>query len=207
MTVRVRDLLAADPEPFRRAAEAWRRLAEDLDDAAELYIRSTRDVEHVWPQGAAAQHAQTTVAQLRGEISNAYRPARRIYQALDQHAYALANLREQAQAVIQAAHEAGFTLDTASERSSRRSAQPGSVDQAGAVDGYTDELHALVRRTRALDAATSDTIHDEAARRARRVRRLPRTGDHPRRGGEAAGPPPEAVNQWWLSLTRCSRSR
>jgi len=62
-------------------------------------------------------------------------------------------------------------------------------------------LHALVRRTRAVDAATSDTIHanlpDEhvgfGGFRAREI-----TRDEVERQRVR---PPEAVNQWWLSLT------
>ena len=201
MTVRVRDLLAADPEPFRRAAEAWRGLAEDLDDAAEVYIRSTRDVEQVWSHGAAAQSAQTTVARLRGEISNAYQPALRIYRALDHHAYALADLRERAQAVIQAAHEAGFRLDTASERFVPRAERPGSVDQAGLADRYTDELHALVQRARVLDTATSDAISANLPDEQVGFGGLPAREITREEVERQRGRPPKAVHQWWLGLT------
>lgn len=199
--MRVRDLLAADPEPFRRAAEAWRGLAEDLDNAAEVYIRSTRDVEQVWSQGAAAQGAQSTVARLRGEISNAYQPALRIYRALDHHAYALADLRERAQAVIQAAHEAGFTLDTAGERFVPRAERPGSEDQAGFADRYTDELHALVQRARVLDAATSDAISANLPDEQVGFGGLPAREITREEVERQRGRPPRAVHHWWLGLT------
>ncbi len=199
-------LLTADPGDFRRAASEWQGLAEDIDNAAEEFIRGTRDLEDAWPSGPASQAAHTTVAALRTRISNAYNPARRIYQALRHHADAVDDLQERARDLIKAAEAIGLLVDTATVRVSAR---PAVVEQPGAAErllpvmqSYADELAGLVARAQGLDDATANTISVNT----------PAPG--PGGFGTVAMPPvtreqvqaqrgraPADVNAWWSSLT------
>lgn len=96
-------LLAADAGGFGAAAAAWQRLAGQLDDGAEQLIRGTRELQDAWPVGSASQAAHDKTARLRAEVSNTYNPARRIGQALREHADTLPGLQQTARAIIAAA--------------------------------------------------------------------------------------------------------
>jgi uncharacterized protein YukE len=197
------DLLAVDPETFRRSAMEWQGLAEDIDNAAEQLIRDTRALEDAWPQGSASQAAYDKVARLRAEVSNAYPPARRIYQALLHHADAVADLRQLAQELMDAVGRAGFQVDKATGVVSLPAVTalaPGT-DPAAAMQSYADQIAALVGNARALDDSTANAITVNVPD--------PRAGFGSLSLGAVSrddllgqkNRDPKDVHAWWLSLT------
>lgn len=191
------DLLAADPAPFAAAAHAWEALAEDLDNAAEQLIRGTRTLPEAWPDGPAAEAAQAQAARLRAEVSNAYNPARRIFQALRHHADAIGGLRGQAQGLVAEARGAGCTVDVAAGVLNG----PPELQMNGTLSAYIVDLNSVLERARELDDSTANTINVN----------LPDPVDG---FGALSLPPlsredllaqqgrdPRDVNAWWLSLT------
>ncbi|GIE79326.1 hypothetical protein Aph02nite_52760 [Actinoplanes philippinensis] len=100
-------LLSFDAGPWHEAADRWQRLVQSVDDATDQLISGVRDLAFAWPDGAgsAATFQESTAA--LGEVDNTYGPARRIQQAMDQHAYAMSALRQQAESIVEAARQAG----------------------------------------------------------------------------------------------------
>ncbi|MET8147822.1 alpha/beta hydrolase [Actinoplanes sp. NPDC049668] len=197
------DLLTVDPETFRRSATEWQGLAEDIDNAAEQLIRDTRSLEDAWPQGPASRAAYEKAARLRAELSNAYPPARRIYQALLHHADAVADLRHLAQELMDAAGRAGFRVDktTGAVSAPEVTALAPGTDPAAAMRAYADEIAALLGNARALDDSTANAITVNMPD--------PRTGFGSLSLAAVSrddllaqkGRDPKQVHAWWLSLT------
>lgn len=197
-------LLAANPGGFRQAADGWRALAEDVDNAAEEFIRSTRDIAYAWPSGPASTAAQEKIARLKAQVCNAYNPARRIYEALRHHGDAVEDLQEQARNLIDAVQRAGFTVDTATGQVSSRIPATDSTaaqNQMSIMQGYADQLASLLQQARTLDDSTSNVI----------TVNMP---DGPDGFGTSQLPPlslqdlqsmrgrdPRDINAWWSSLT------
>ncbi|WP_120673860.1 alpha/beta hydrolase [Micromonospora musae] len=200
----LRELLAADTTAFHSAASGWEGLAEDLDNTVESYISSTRDLGHVWSSGPAAQQAQTRVAKLRREISNAYQPARQIFHALDHHAYALGDLQRQAAGIIERAREDGYVIDETTGQVTARTGErtSGSVDaELRAVQSYADQLTVVVDRARSLDEQTAAELRRHLPDRDTGFGDL-RPRDVSRQEVEQVrGRPPQEVAGWWYSLT------
>src|SRR5687768_7558712 len=86
-------LFDTNADALATTAQGWLAMAEALDNACEDLIRGSRDLEHVWPLGPAAEAAHTQAANLRAEASNAYQPCRRIGHALREHADTIHHLQ------------------------------------------------------------------------------------------------------------------
>lgn len=200
----LQQLLNADPGPWHAAASAWRRLADRIDDAAEQFIRGTRDLAYVWSSGEGAQVADEKAARMRAEVSNTYNPARRIYDALDRHAYAVGELRQTAEQMVASARQAGFTVDVANGRVSAPAAAylGGNLDHtARAINVILADLEAVVERARGLDDSTANAIRvnlpEGPAGFGRSI--MPAVT---RETVEAQrGRPPAQVREWWETLT------
>ncbi|GAA2881664.1 hypothetical protein Acy02nite_16390 [Actinoplanes cyaneus] len=144
------DLLATDAAPWHAAADRWRLLAKGLDQAADQLIRATRDLPHAWPHGSGSDAAAARATKLRAEVGNTHDPAKRIFEAMDQHAYGMNALRRQAEEIVAAARKAGCTVDTATTTvTGPESAHP---------DSLRADLRAVVHKARALDDSTAHVI-------------------------------------------------
>lgn len=196
-------LLAAEPAPFRTAAAAWRGLADDLDNGAEELIRGTRDLEHVWPLGTASQAAHTKTSRLRTEVSNAYNPALRISQALNHHAEALVDLRQQAESLVAAARQAGLTVDPAAGTVTAKPEQyqASAEHTAKAVTAYTNQLSQVLGQARALDDSTANAIRVNLPQPDTGFGALQMPPVSRQDVENQRGRPPKDVNAWWNRLT------
>ncbi|HYN95507.1 MAG TPA: alpha/beta hydrolase [Pilimelia sp.] len=197
-------LCQSTPGPFASAAQAWKGLAEELDNAAEQFIRGTRDLDDAWPEGPATRAAHERVATMRAEVSNAYNPARRIYQALERHAGGMAELRGQAEAVIAAARAAGLTVDPAAGTVTA----PSSMSAAGSpestaylVNGYVGELTTVLERARSLDDGTTGVLAANLPDAATGFGALSLPPITRQDLENQRGRTPAEVNAWWNSLT------
>lgn len=197
------DLLTVDPEAFRRSAMEWQGLAEDVDNAAEQLIRDTRELEDAWPQGPASEAAYDKVARLRAEVSNAYPPARRIYQALLHHADAVADLRQMAQQLTDEVGRAGFQVDKSTGVVSvpAVTALAPGTDPAAAMQAYADQVASLVGNARALDDSTANAISvnvpdTQAGFGSLSLAAVSRDDLLGQKNRD-----PKDVHAWWLSLT------
>ncbi|MEU8655651.1 hypothetical protein [Actinoplanes philippinensis] len=156
-------LLSFDAVGWHEASDRWRRVAQAVDAATDRLIGGTRDLGFAWPAGAgsaAAFHESTAVL---GEVDNTYGPARRIQQAMDEHAYAMSALRQQAASIIAAARQAGYTVDTAAMTiTAPASAYLGAnLDRTGReTGGLLNDLRSVVEYARAQDDATARVIND-----------------------------------------------
>ena len=197
------DLLTVDPEAFRRSAMEWQGLAEDVDNACEQLIRDTRALEDAWSQGPASRAAYDKVARLRAEVSNAYPPARRIYQVLLHHADAVADLRQMAQELADAVGRAGFQVDKTTGVVSvpAVTALAPGTDPAAAMQSYADQVAALVGNARALDDSTANAISVNVpdARAGFGSLSLSAVSREDLLGQKNRDP--KDVHAWWLSLT------
>ncbi|WP_019869997.1 alpha/beta hydrolase [Salinispora oceanensis] len=200
----LRDVLDFRPDPWHESAQVWGRLAQGIDDAAEQLIRGSRDLVHVWPAGRASAAAVGKGEALRAEVSNVYNPARRVADALEQHAYAMLGLRRQAEEIVAAARVAGYQVDMVTGAT----APPPSADMAGGLDRSSRATESVLRYlptvveyARAQDDATANAIAVNGP--------SPRVGfGTGRLGGVSrgvleaqAGRSPAEVHAWWESLT------
>ena len=199
------DVLTTSPAPFDQTADGWAALAEDLDNAAEQYIRATRAVEYGWPSGPASQAALDRFATVRAQVSNAYQPARRISQALHDHAEAMRAYSGQAREIVAAARSAGFQVDTATGRVSVAADPQGGPDEqvglVGRAQRYAAELAEILTLAQELDDRTAGliTVNLPDPRTGFDQRALPPV---PFAELEAQrGRPPSEVNAWWHTLT------
>lgn len=200
----LRDVLDFRPGPWHESARVWGRLAQGIDDAAEQLIRGTRDLVHVWPEGRASAAAVGKGEVLRAEVSNAYNPARRVADVLEQHAYAMVGLRRQAEEIVALARMAGYQVDMVTGVT----APPPFGDMAGGLDRSSRAtesvlqcLPTVVEYARAQDDATANAVAVHVP--------SPRVGfGSGRLGGVSrgvlearAGRSPAEVHAWWESLT------
>ncbi|MEU4422868.1 alpha/beta hydrolase [Actinoplanes sp. NPDC024001] len=200
----LQDLLTVDVGPWHTAADRWQRLAQSLDDAAEQLIRGTRDLAEVWSSGTGSAAAAERATALRAEVSNTYNPAKRIFEATDQHAYGMSSLRQQAEGIVASARQAGYTVDTAAGTITA----PASAYSAGNLahtaretGALLNDLRAVVERARALDDSTANAIavntpSPQAGFGTGQLESVSRA-DLEAQAKRAPG----LVNTWWDSLT------
>jgi Alpha/beta hydrolase len=224
------DLLGSDPTTFANAAASWKGLADDLDKAAGDLNHGTQDLIYAWPSGPASAAAGAKVDSLRAEVNAAYNPANRIAQALDDHARAMTDLRNQAQQVIDGARAQGYGVDVVAQvvtapladwnpapnPSSRTQPspqpQPAPVDPSrpgpSAQDLATqhaqeiaNSLGSLVARARGLDDSTANTISQNLPDPVSGFGTLTMPAVSRDDMLGQKGRDPKSVNEWWRSLT------
>jgi hypothetical protein len=204
LTVRV--LFDANVDAMSAQAHAWLTMAQALDSATDDLIRASRDLEHVWPLGTAAEAAHTKNAQLRAEASNAYQPCRRIGNALSEHADTVRHLQAMLQDIAVEAAKVGYDVDighgtVSAPQYMYEAAGPHANIVAQQCSSYTAELDGLVRQAADSDDRTRGIL----------LANLP----HAQRGFGFVSPPPVPetvlraqrgrapadVRAWWDSLT------
>ena len=205
MSLTLQTLQAANPDAVAAGAAEWLALAEAIDNTAEELIRNTRDLEHVWSSGPAAEAAWQRAAVLRAEVSNGEPPSRRIGQALREHADTLRTLQESVRQISASAAGAGLRVDlsagtvTAPPEMYAATTRPDLVAQT--VSGYVGQFQSVLDQAADLDARTANLININ--------RPDPRTGfgslslapvsEQTLR--DQAGRTPEQVKAWWETLT------
>lgn len=202
--LRLDELLAAVPGPYQRAADAWRLLALELDDAAEAIIHGGRQIQDVWTEGVAAEQAQARSRELQRELSNAYQPARQIWQALDHHAHALTQLRNQATTLIDEARRRGYVIDLGSGQVTGGpppvpGAWPDPSSQAR--QSYASQIAEIIERARALDDTTCAALNGNLPDLDIGFGALPPAQLTRQEVADQQGRPPQDVSTWWLNLT------
>jgi hypothetical protein len=197
-------LYDAGAERVAASAQAWLGLAEDLDNTTENLIRGSRELEDVWPAGAAAQAAHRRVAELRAEAGHAYQPCRRIGEALREHADTLRSLQQLLREITAEAAGRGFDVDIATgavrapQHVDAGTTAPHVVAQQ--VNAYVHQLQGVLDRAADLDRRTSavlaanlpDVQHGFGSLSA------PVLAESTIRAQQ--GRPPQQVHDWWLSL-------
>ncbi|GAA0431666.1 hypothetical protein [Actinoplanes campanulatus] len=156
-------LLSFDVGPWHAAADSWQRLARGVDDATDQLIRGTRDLAHAWPSGAGSVAAAEEAATLRAAVENTYSRATWMREVMDQHAYAMTALRQQAENILISAREAGYTVDTAAMTVAAPASayMGGNLDQTGRETGaLLNDLRSVVESARAQDDATAGSINE-----------------------------------------------
>jgi hypothetical protein len=203
-TLTLADVFAADAALVHRSAAAWAALAEDLDNAYELFVQGLRQVD----RGVSGQAALAAVRRLTEQghrLSSACNPARRIADALDRHAYGVADLRRMIVAVGNEARANSLYLNWTT---GQLSAPPTvmKVDEPAVwlpvINRLRTDLREILDRARVLDDATTAAIRSS----------LPSpVGDG--FGASMAwyvdrdmvamqrGRSPQEVHYWWLSLS------
>jgi Alpha/beta hydrolase len=203
-TLTLADVIAADAAPVHRSAAAWAALAEDLDDAYEQFVHGLKQVD----RGVSGQAALAAVRQLTEQghrLSNACNPARRIADALDRHAYGVADLRRMIVAVANEARANGLFLNWTT---GQLSAPPTvmKMDEPAVwlpvINRLRADLREILDRARTLDDATATAIRSSlpspvgdgfGASMAWYVDRDP--------VAKQQGRSPQEVHDWWLSLS------
>ncbi|WP_436536741.1 alpha/beta hydrolase [Actinoplanes sp. HUAS TT8] len=200
----LRALLATEIRPWHTAADQWHWLAQRIDDAAEQLIRGVRDFPYAWPSGAGSAAAAETASDLRAEVSNTYNPAKRIHDALEQHAYGMQALQQQAEQIMGSARQAGYTVDT----EAMTITAPASAYSAGNLAHTAQEtgtllndLRAVVERARALDDSTANAIQVNTPSPASGFGTSELAGISRADLEAQAGRSPVEVQAWWESLT------
>jgi uncharacterized protein YukE len=184
---------------------AWLGMAESLDNACEELIRGTRDLEHVWPTGPAAQAAHARAAQLRAAASNAHNPCRRIGRALREHADTVRSLQTVLRDISAEATARGYQVDitagtvTAPQHLFQESSAPHVLAQT--VNGYLHQLQGLADQATDLDRRTLTVIAANLpdARHGFGALSLPPVTEAGVRAQH--GRSPADVHAWWQSLT------
>ncbi len=207
-TLTLGDLLAADPEPFHRSANAWATMAADLDRASDAYARGRSRAEGGWPAGSGAQAAVQRLTAQGHQLSNAHQPARRIADAMEHHAYAISDMRLRAAQTVERIERAGYRVDRATGAVSGTgdtSDPETEVLRARRISGMTHEIVELVGRARALDARTMAAIRANqppSGSGSGAMMAGPMMADPIGRDAVARqrGRPPADVHAWWQSL-------
>ncbi|HEU5106949.1 MAG TPA: hypothetical protein VFT95_00085, partial [Micromonosporaceae bacterium] len=198
-------LLAADAGGYGAAAAAWQQLAARVDDAAEQLIRGTRELEDAWPLGPASQAAHDRTARTRSEVSNGYNPARRIGQALREHADTLPGLQQNVRSIIDEAAAAGLTVDTATGTVAapasmyQQTSAPHTVAQT--VNAYAHQLSGVLAAAAELDARTANAINANLPDPATGFGSLSLRPVTKQDLEAQKGRTPAEVAAWWNSLT------
>ncbi|GIM90931.1 alpha/beta hydrolase [Paractinoplanes toevensis] len=203
--VTLRMLFDVDTDAIGRRADGWLRMAGSIDDACEELIRVSRDLEHVWPDGPAAEAAAARGHDLRSEASNAYPPCRRIGDALRLHADTLRGLQGRVQGIAAEASGRGFSVDvttgtvTAPSRMFTESGSPQIVAQQ--IAAYVNEFRAILAQAAESDASTADAISVNLpdATAGFGTLGLPPVDEATLR--DQQGRTPKEVNGWWRTLT------
>jgi hypothetical protein len=154
-------LLTFDTAPWHAAADRWRELTRGVDDATDKLIQGSRDLVHAWPSGAGSTAAAEEAATLRDAMGNTYSRATFLRETLDQHAYAMTALRQQAENMLVAARDAGYTVDVAtmSITAPASAYMGGNLDRTGRETGaFLNDLRSVVEYARAQDDATARVL-------------------------------------------------
>jgi hypothetical protein len=199
-------LFDANADAMSTKAQAWLALAEALDNATEDLIHGSRDLEHVWPMGPAAEAARQKSAALRAEASNAYQPCKRIGDALRQHADTVRHLQNLLKDITAEATTAGFQVDivagtVVAPQHMYQSAGSGAYVVAQACSSYMWQLDGLLGQANDCDSRTVTVITANLpdAQRGFGSLSLPPVSDATLRSQH--GRPPADVHAWWDSLT------
>ncbi|MGA5298514.1 alpha/beta hydrolase [Nucisporomicrobium flavum] len=205
MSLTLKVLWDTSPEAIATRAAAWTDMAKDIDDAAEEVIRGSRDVEDVWPSGAAAEAAWKRAAELRAEVSNAYNPCKRIGQALREHADTVRSLQEQLRDITTSASKAGFDVDiasgtvTAPQRMYDETTAPHTVAQQ--VSAYVGQLQGVLDRAAESDDRCAGVITVNLPDPRSGFGSLSLRPVSKQDLESQKGRPPKDVRAWWDSLT------
>ncbi|WP_430780130.1 hypothetical protein [Actinoplanes sp. G11-F43] len=159
----LRLLLSFDAAPWHAAADRWRQLEQGLDAASDRMIAGTRDFSFAWPSGTGSAAAFQETTSVTTEVGNSYGPARRIREAMEQHAYAMGSLRQQAESIVVAAQQAGYQVDTAAVAVTAPASayQGGNLDRTGRETGMLlNDLRSVVEYARAQDDTTAGILND-----------------------------------------------
>ncbi|WP_328460187.1 hypothetical protein OHA21_29150 [Actinoplanes sp. NBC_00393] len=159
----LQDLLSFDVGPWHAAVDRWRQLGQGVDKATDLLIQGTRDLAHAWPDGAGSVATGEEATTLRAAVDNTYNRVTRMREVMDQHAYAMTALRQQAENVLAAARQAGYTVDTAAMTITAPASAylGGNLDRTGRETGtLLNDLRSVVEYARAQDDATAASINE-----------------------------------------------
>jgi hypothetical protein len=200
--ITLRVLSDVSAERVAASAHAWLSMAEDLDNSTEDLIRGSRDLEDVWPSGAAAHQR---VAGIRAEAGNAYQPCRHVGDALRRHADTLRSLQQMLRDITAEAAEQGFDVDiatgtvTAAQHMYTDTTAPQAVAQQ--INAYVYQLEGLLAQAVDLDRRTTTalTANLPDARTGFGSLPAPTLAESDVRAQQ--GRPPEQVHAWWESLT------
>lgn len=200
MTLQVLSDVSA--ERVAASAQAWLSMAEDLDNSTEDLIRGSRDLEDVWPSGAAAHQK---VAGIRAEASNSYQPCRRVGEALRVHADTLRSLQQMLRDITAEAARQGFDVNistgtvTAPQHMYTDTTAPQAVAQQ--VNTYVYQLEGLIAQAADLDQRTTAALSAQLpdARTGFGSLSALTLADSDVRAQQ--GRPPQQVHAWWQSLT------
>ncbi|GIF21666.1 hypothetical protein BJ973_004890 [Actinoplanes tereljensis] len=200
--VTLRMLFDVDTAAIGRRADGWLRMANGIDDACEQLIRVSRDLEHVWPDGPAAEAAAARSHALRSEASNAYPPCRRIGDALRLHADTLRGLQGRLQGLAAEASGRGFSVDVTTgtvTAPARMFTEPQIVAQQ--ISAYVNEFQAILAQAAESDASTANAISVNLpdATTGFGTLGLPPVTEATLR--DQQGRTPKEVNGWWRTLT------
>ena len=198
-------LFDTNADAIASTAQGWLAMAEALDNATEDLIRGTRDLDHAWDSGPAADAAGTKAATLRAEASNAYQPCQRIGRALREHADTVRHLQDTLRHVTTDASAAGFQVDigagtvSAPQHMYQQSTAPHVIAQQ--VNGYIWQLEALLHQAADLDGRTVTVLGANLpdAQRGFGSLSLPPISEATLRAQQ--GRPPADVHAWWDTLT------
>lgn len=198
-------LFDADADAVAAAAQGWLAMAEAVDNATEGLIRGTRDLAHVWPEGAAAEAGNAKAVEIRAETSNAYQPCQRIGRALREHADTVRHLQDSLRQVTAGAVAAGFQVDitagtvSAPQHMYQQTTAPHVIAQQ--CSAYMWQLQGLLDQAADLDGRTVTVINANLpdAQRGFGSLSLPPVSEAALRAQK--GHPPADVHAWWDTLT------
>ncbi len=186
-------------------AQAWNAMADALDDATEDLIKGTRELEHVWPSGRAADAAQSKSRDTVNEGSNAVQPCRRIGRALREHADTLHSLQNTVHEITAEATARGYVVDLAAgtvaagPRLLQDSAQGQHLAQA--ITSYVEQLSSILDRAAESDRSTANTINANLPNAQTGFGSLTASSVSQADLLAQRGRPPADVKAWWDSLT------
>jgi hypothetical protein len=206
VTITLQQLFDVNVDKISVSADAWKATAGDLDDACENLIKSSRDLENVWPDGPAGDAAATKTRDTRNEASNAYPRCVTIARALREYADTLRSLQNHLRDITAEATRAGFRVDisagtVAAPQHMYDAAGSGAHTVAQACSSYMWQLDGLINQAVDVDTRTAATItanlpDTQAGFGAGSSRPLTLAEVQAQNGRE-----PKEVNAWWTSLT------
>ncbi|MFI1995056.1 alpha/beta hydrolase [Actinoplanes sp. NPDC020271] len=185
---------------FSSAADAWSRVASNLDAGLEKYIAAGQYLPAVWPTGTAAEER---FAALRTELSNTYEPCRKISSALRTHADTVLSLQGMLSDIQSECAAAGLAVDLATGTVSSKNHLTDATEAAqvaGLVQSYNGQLNELLTRARDLDRETAEALGQLPPPKPGSGKTGPKIAKEDL--AALAGKNPAQVRDWWNSLTR-----
>ncbi len=163
MAFTLQTLVGTNVDQVAVAADAWLRMANDLDDACEELIRGGRDLPHAWPMGTAADAANKANQDLRAEASNAEPPCRRIGEAMRTHADTVRSLQNLVRQIAAEATGKGYIVDLTAGTVAAGATLLQDLDQrqylAQVITSYIDQFQSILDQAVQLDQSTINTIN------------------------------------------------